>query len=414
MVRIDWGGRWMDDPGRGRISVRGNRPDHDGSFWMTDSPDRHRRWFRPSLNWLLVLVPAAFAVRFVPGWRDPSWLFLFSTLAIVPLAGWLGRSTDQLAQHLGAGAGGLLNATFGNAAELIISLFALRAGLVGVVKASLTGSIIGNLLLVLGISALAGGVRFRQQKFNRTAVRASCTALLLAAVALVIPGVFHVSAVSRPAGWSQGAEEHLSLAIATVLLLTYGAVLVFSLVTHRDLFAGKQADESGDRDGSANGEPWSIRRALIVLLVTTGTVAWVSEFLVSAIEGARQSLGLTETFVGVIVVAVVGNAAEHATAVAAALKNKMDLTIGVAVGSSLQIALFVTPLLVFASLLFSRRLDLEFSRPEIAAVVLAVLVVQQIAGDGESNWLEGMQLLAVYLVLAILFFFLPPAASAPG
>ncbi len=314
----------------------------------------------------------------------------------------MGRATEELANQLGQGIGGLLNATFGNAAELIVGLMALSKGLTGVVKASITGSIIGNLLLVFGASALAGGVRFREQKFNKTAARVSITSLSLAAVALVIPTVFHVAANTRPAGWNRATEQNLSFAIAFVLFASYAAVLAFSLKTHRQLFRG-DAKREPTKAGS-----WSRTRAIVTLLIATAFVALVSEFLVGTIEAARAKLGLTEVFVGVIVVAIIGNAAEHSTAVLAALNNKMDLSLGIAVGSSLQIALFVAPVLLFVSYLFGAPMTLEFTLPEVVAVAVAVQLVFQIGGDGETNWLEGVQLLSVYAVLAMLFFYLPP------
>jgi Ca2+:H+ antiporter len=290
---------------------------------------------------------------------------------------------------------------------------ALRAGHIEVVKASITGSIIGNLLLVLGVSIFAGGLRYKTQKFNKTAARASCTALILAASALVIPTIFHISASHSPGGWTPEAEQSLSLAIAVVLIATYGAILVFSLVTHKQLFVGGEADIADtdpatmhDNDGAA---PWPVGKAVAILFIATCAVAWVSEFLVGAVEAAQHSLGVTEVFVGVIIVAIVGNAAEHSTAITMALKNKMDLALGIAVGSSLQIALFVAPVLVFASYFFPHQLNLEFTLPEIAAVVIAAFVTDQIAGDGECNWLEGVQLLALYAIMGLLFYFLPAA-----
>ena len=369
-------------------------------------------WLRPSLDWLMVFVPVAFALRYVPAWHNETALFIVSALAIIPIAGWMGHATEQLAHRMGEGIGGLLNASFGNAAELIIALMALRAGHIEVVKASITGSIIGNLLLVLGAAILAGGIRHKHQRFNKTAARSSCTALILAAAALVIPTVFHHAAAQTPGGWTPLSEQRLSLAIAVVLIGTYGAILLFSLVTHKQLFAGGEADIADDTrssDAEPGEKPWPIRRAVLVLLVATVAVAWVSEFLVGAVEAAQHSLGVTETFVGVIIVAIVGNAAEHSTAITMAMKNKMDLALGIAVGSSLQIALFVAPVLVFASYLFPHQLNLEFTAPEVAAVVIAAFVTDQIAGDGESNWLEGIQLLALYVILGILFYFLPGA-----
>jgi len=284
------------------------------------------------------------------------------------------------------------------------------------VKASLTGSIIGNMLLVMGLSFFLGGLKFSEQKFNRTAARSSVTTLLLAAIALVIPTVFHLVAAEVPVsqgGWTPQKEQNLSLGIAFVLIGTYIATLLFSLKTHKQLFIGGSHAEAADAADGASGHAetahvgWSKGKSIGVLLVATIFVALMSEFLVGSVEDARQKLGLTEVFVGVIVVAIIGNAAEHSSAIFAAMKNKMDLSIGIAIGSSVQIALFVAPVLVFASYAFGKPMDLEFSIPEIAAVMLSVAIAAQIAGDGESNWLEGVQLLAVYVVLGILFFFLP-------
>jgi Ca2+:H+ antiporter len=362
-----------------------------------------RAWWKPSLNWLAAFAPAAVAVEHVPALHNPTLVFVFAAIAIIPVAGWMGHATEQLAHRLGAGLGGLLNASFGNAAELIIALMALNKGLINVVKASITGSIIGNLLLVLGLSLTLGGWKHQVQRFNKVAVRASCTALILAAIGLVTPTVFHAGAAQR-GGWTLAAEQQLSLAIAIVLFLTYLAVLWFSLVTHKQLFGGDPAQAAA---GEEHGTVWSVGRAAGVLFGATALVAYLAEMLVGAVEHAQHAMGLTEVFVGVIVVAVVGNAAEHATAVTMALKNKMDLSLGIAVGSSLQIALFVAPVLVFASWMMGRPMDLEFSLPEVAAVLGSVYVAEHIAGDGESNWLEGVQLLSVYLVLGILFYFLP-------
>ncbi len=382
---------------------------------------KRARWFSPSLNWLLIFVPAAVALRFVPSFENPTALFVVSCLAIVPLAGLMGRATEHLAEHVGAGAGGLLSATFGNAAELIIALFALSKGLDAVVKASITGSIIGNVLLVLGASLLSGGIKFHRQQFNRTATGVNATALTLAAIALVIPTVFHRVAGSvsvASGGWTPEREQKLSLAIAVVLFITYAASLVFSLVTHKRLFAGPQADEcraatgrelSREEDDGGRG---SMRKWIVTLVVATAFVALVAEFLVGAVEQAKDALGLTEIFLGVIVVAVIGNAAENSSAILMALRNKMDLTLGIALGSSLQIALFVAPVLLFASYLFGRPMDLEFTLPEVVAVAAAIFIVEQISSDGESNWLEGVQLLSVYAILAILFYFLPDAHAA--
>ncbi|MFQ5677866.1 MAG: calcium/proton exchanger [Gemmatimonadota bacterium] len=350
------------------------------------------------LNLLLGFVPAALLLEFffhvggVP-------VFVTSAVAIVPLAGLMGKATEALAARVGAGIGGFLNATFGNAAELIIAIFALRAGLVDLVKASLTGSIIGNVLLIFGLSALAGGLRHSRQTFNRTAASMGTTLLLLSVVALVVPAIFH--AVSAP---GVAAERALSVEISLVLLLTYGLGLLFSLRTHQHLYAGRM-HEAGEEGGEAG---WSRRRAFAVLLLSAALVGVMSEILVGAVTEAAERLGMTELFVGVIVVAVVGNAAEHSTAVLMAWKDRMDLAIHIAVGSSVQIALFVAPLLVLLSyLLGPTPMDLRFTTLEVLAVTLAALVIVQIAHDGETNWMEGVQMLAVYAILGLAFFYLP-------
>jgi Ca2+:H+ antiporter len=302
----------------------------------------------------------------------------------------------------------LLNATFGNAAELIIAGIALSRGLTNVVKASITRSIIGNVLLVLGLSILMGGTKYKEQRFNRTAARTSVISLSLAAIGLIIPTVFHLAADSSPGGWSATVEQKLSLAIAVVLFLTYFCMLGFSLWTHKHFFQGAHAH------AEERGRQWSRGKAITILVISTAVVALLSEFLVGTIENVRDSVGLTEVFVGVIVVAIVGNAAEHSAAILMAMKNKMDLSVGIAIGSSLQIALFVAPVLIFLSYLFGRPMNLEFTMPEVVAVVASVYILFQISGDGETNWIEGIQLLSVYLILGILFFYLPePQHVAP-
>jgi Ca2+:H+ antiporter len=353
------------------------------------------------LNWLLIFVPVAIGL----GWLAPerhTWIFLAAALAIVPLAGWLGRATGELAHHTGEAAGGLLNATFGNAAELIIAIVALREGLYPVVKASLTGSIIGNLLLVLGAAVLAGGLKHPLQRFNATGAGAQSTSLTLAAIALVMPAAFHY--LSGPGGRLR--ENDLSLEISIVLLMTYAMHLLFSLRTHKQLFAADAEPEDVPE------RAWSLRTSVLILLGATAMIAWVSEILVGSVQGAARAFGMTSLFVGVIVVAVVGNAAEHSTAVLMARRNRMELSLAIAVGSSLQIALFVAPLLVLVSHFTGPHpMDLVFTPAEVLAVFLAVLITGQIAADGESNWLEGVQLLAVYLILAVVFYFLPENAA---
>lgn len=351
---------------------------------------------KPSLDWLLVFVPIAVGLRFLSP-EQSTFIFLTACLAIVPLAGWLGRATEHLAERTSQGVGGLLNATFGNAAELIIAIAALQKGLYPVVKASLTGSIIGNVLLVLGASVLAGGLKHSIQKFNEVAARSQTTNLWLAAISLIVPAMYHYL------GGAEGHknEDDISTEISIVLLITYGLSLLFSLKTHKQLFSGEE--EPGE-----HAEAWSVGKALGVLAGATALVAWMSEILVGSVEQAAHSFGMTSIFVGVIVVAIVGNAAEHSSSVMAAMKNKMDLSLGISIGSSIQIALFVAPVLVILShFIGPHPMNLVFSPAEVLAIGLSVLIAGQIASDGESNWLEGVQLLAVYLIFGIMFYFLP-------
>jgi Ca2+:H+ antiporter len=355
---------------------------------------------KPSLDWLLIFVPIAGGLHYLAPDRA-TLTFVTACLAIIPLAGWLGKATEHLAAKTGEGIGGLLNATFGNAAELIIALMALHKGLYGVVKASLTGSIIGNLLLVMGGALLAGGMRFKTQKFNETGARSQSSMLLLAAISLIVPAAFHYLAGS--AGTLQ--EDGLSLEISLVLIITYGLSLVFSLGTHKQYFTGHVEPEL-----ESNVDGWSLRKSFGVLAGATALIAWLSEILVGSVEQAAHTFGMTSVFVGVIVVAIVGNAAEHSTAILMAMKNRMDLSLGVAIGSSIQIALFVAPVLVFASYFIGPHpMNLVFSPAEVMAIGLTVIITGQVTGDGESNWLEGVQLLAVYVILGIVFYFLPEA-----
>jgi Ca2+:H+ antiporter len=353
------------------------------------------------LNVLLVFVPIAIVLEYVVHARA-EWIFITSCLAIIPLAGLMGKATEHLAEHVGEGIGGLLNATFGNAAELIIAVVALNAGLHDVVKASITGSIIGNILLVFGLSALIGGARYSIQSFNKTAANLGTTMLTLAAIGLVVPAIFHYVVIG---GDVPVAEQELSLEIAVILMTTYVLSLVFTLKTHKHLYAGGHGDDADEAMGT---QGWSTGRSLTVLLVATAFVALMSEFLVGAVEATAKSFGMTEVFVGVILVAIIGNAAEHSTAVLMAIKNKMDIAINIAVGSSIQIALFVAPLLVFLSYFVGPSpMDLIFTNFEVLAVTLSVAIMALISQDGESNWMEGVQLLAVYAILGIAFFYLP-------
>src|SRR5215468_520133 len=356
-----------------------------------------KKLFAPEnlINLLLIFVPIAIALELIHA--NPIAIFAASGMAIIPLAGWMGRATEHLAEKLGEGLGGLLNATFGNAAELIIALMALRKGLFDVVKAS----IIGNVLLVLGLSVLLGGLKYPRQVFNRTAAMLGSTMLALSAIALLMPAVFHIVAQGK----ANVREQDLSLEIAVVLIITYVLSLVFTLRTHSHLYTGG-IDEKEEQEAIGT-HGWSQRRSIGALLAATTLVAVMSEFLVGAVEEASHRLGLTPIFVGVIVVAIIGNAAEHSTAVLVSLKNKMDLALNIAIGSSMQIALFVAPVLVFASYLFGRPMNLLFTSLEVIAISVSVATVTLIAQDGESNWMEGVLLLAVYAILGITFFFLP-------
>jgi Ca2+:H+ antiporter len=354
------------------------------------------------LNVLLVFVPIAIVLEYVVH-APAEWIFVTSCLAIIPLAGLMGKATEHLAERVGEGIGGLLNATFGNAAELIIAIMALRAGLYDVVKASLTGSIIGNILLVFGLSALIGGARFSIQTFNKTAANLGTTMLTLAAIGLVVPAIFHSLVEGSDV---KVAEQDLSLEIAIILMTTYILSLVFTLRTHKHLYAGGHGD--GESDEALGTQGWSTRRSLAVLLIATAFVALMSEFLVGAVQAAAKSFGMTEVFVGVILVAIIGNAAEHSTAVLMAIKNKMDIAINIAVGSSIQIALFVAPVMVFLSYVIGPEpMDLIFTSFEVLAITLSVAIMALISQDGESNWMEGVQLLAVYGIVGIAFFYLP-------
>jgi Ca2+:H+ antiporter len=322
-------------------------------------------------------------------------VFIVACLGVLPLASFMGEATEHLAHRTGPTIGGLLNATFGNAAELIISIVALEAGLVKLVKASITGSILGNLLLILGLAIVAGGLRRSELRFNRTSAGMSAGMLALAVVALVLPALFHSL---HPEATARLSELRMSEAVALILLATYGLSLLFTLKTHRRLFATEQQ--------SAEGPAWSVRKAVVILAVATIAVAIESEILVHAATEATKVLGFTETFLGLIVIPIIGNAAEHAAAVVVARKGKMDLALQIALGSSTQVALLVAPLLVFAGVLLGQDMNLVFSPFEVMSLALATIVTAIITLDGESHWFEGVQLLAVYGMMAVGAFFL--------
>jgi Ca2+:H+ antiporter len=351
---------------------------------------------------LTPLIPVAVALDLADA--SAGLVFATSALGIVPTAALMGRATEELAARSGPGIGGLLNVTFGNAPELIIALFALGQGLHEVVKASIIGSIIGNILLVLGAAMLFGGLGREKQTFSRTGASVQTSMLLLAAAALVMPAIFElVEGKGLPAPGAETVDygstvEQLSLAVAIVLVATYVAGLFFSLKTHRALFNPEYEEE--DTWG------WSTRKSMLALAGAGILVGVMSEVLVGSIEEASQAIGLSEFFIGVIVVAIVGNAAEHWVAVLVAVKNKMDLAVNIAIGSSAQVALFVAPILVLASFFLGPHpLALVFNGFELGAILLSVLIANYITQDGESTWFEGVQLLAVYAVFGLAFYF---------
>ncbi len=346
------------------------------------------------LNILLVFALVAIVGSFL-GW-SPTLLFIASALAVIPAAGILGQATEEIALHTGPRLGGLLNATLGNAAELMITLFAIQAGLLDLAKASIIGSILGNVLLVLGFSTLLGGAKNGIQRFDRRHAGHNATQLMMAVLALVIPSLFFFSNKE-----AQGPVEWLSLGTAFTMLLIYVLGLFFAL---RVLQAAEPGIENEIKAEHRGG--WSLRRSVVLLLLATGLIAWLSEILVGAVEHTVAALGVSEFFIGIIVVPLVGNVAEHTVAVQTAWKNKMELSLAVSLGSSLQIALFVAPLLVFISLAMGHPLTLVFNQFEIIALVGAAIIGNMVANDGESNWMEGAQLLTVYAILAMAFLFL--------
>jgi Ca2+:H+ antiporter len=354
--------------------------------------------------YLGVFIPAAVALELAHA--SPALVFLAAALGVIPTAALMGTATEELAERTGPGIGGFLNVTFGNAPELIIALFALKEGLHEVVKASIVGSIIGNILLVLGAAMVAGGWNRDKQTFNRTAANAQSAMLLLALAALMLPAIFqlvHGGALPSVGEERQGFSsdvEHLSLGVAIILIVSYGAGLLFSMKTHRSVFNPYEQEDGEHHEG------WSVRKSLGYLAVAAVLVGLMSEILVGSIGEASHDIGLSEFFVGVFVVAIVGNAAEHWVAVLVAMKNKMDLAVNIAIGSSAQIALFVAPVLVLLSFFVGPGpMPLVFNGYELGAMLFAVLIANFLTQEGESNWFEGVQLLALYAVLGLVFFF---------
>jgi Ca2+:H+ antiporter len=353
------------------------------------------------MNWLLALIPVTLALEHAGG--PPHWVFFAAAVAIIPIARLIVRSTEQLATYTGEAVGGLLNATFGNAPELIIALVALRAGLLDMVRASLVGAILANLLLALGIAFLLGGLRVHTQTYNAAAARAYSSMMLIAAISLTVPSAF--SRVLAP-GETVRAETLLNVGVALVLLAVYVLYLVFMLKTHPKEFAGEAGGHAAHE-----GPRWSLARAIGGLVAASLLAAWMSEILVGAAEGTGTALGMSHVFIGVVLLAVVGGAAESSSAIAMALRNRMDLTVGIALGSCIQIALFVAPLLVLASYFVAPRpLEIAFTRAEVGSLFMAVLIGALVAGDGRANWYRGIQLIAVYVIIALMFYFMPTAA----
>lgn len=359
------------------------------------------------LSILLLFIPVSIAGEFFH-WSAPI-IFITACLGIIPLAAWMGTATEEIAVVLGPSLGGLLNATFGNATELIIALVALNAGLIDVVKASITGSIISNLLLVMGFSMLLGGLRYKEQEFQPIVARVNASSMNLAVIALLLPTAVDYTST----GIDEAIVQRLSVAVAVVLIIVYGLTLLFSMKTHTYLYDAAVAEMDVEELAESNLAPEEVGGKVNlplwigVLLVCTLLVAVESELLVNSLEQATESLGLTALFTGVILVPIIGNAAEHATAVTVAMKNKMDLSVSVALGSSLQIALFVAPVLVIAGWILGKPMDLDFNPFELVAVGMSVLIANSISSDGKSNWLEGTLLLAAYIILGFAFFFHP-------
>jgi len=349
---------------------------------------------------LLVFVPVSLWAEHA-GWNALT-IFGLSSLAIVPLAIWLSTATEELALVTGPSIGGLINAVFGNATELIIALVALKAGLIGIVKASITGAILANVLLVMGLSMVFGGVRFKEQTFNQMVARINGSTMTLAVTAIVLPAmVINTSNIIEPI-----AIKRLSLTVAAVMIFVYGLTLLFSLKTHSYLYDVGKSDLNADikENGEEKPNPWLWTG---VLLAATVGVAFMSEIFVGAVEEATANLGFTDLFTGVILVPLVAGAAEYVTAVRVAVKNNMDLAVSIAMGSSLLVALLVVPILVIVGQIIGQPMDLNFNLFEVIAVVIAVTFANLISLDGRSNWLEGMLLLSTYVILGAAFYFHP-------
>jgi Ca2+:H+ antiporter len=349
-----------------------------------------------SVNSLLIFIPISVCLAVFTKW--PLWIFVSAAIAIIPIAGMMGEATEELAKHVGPQWGGLVNATFGNATELIIGLFALNQGLLQLVRASIVGSVIGNILLVMGAAVLAGGIKNGVQTFNRDHARSQGLNLLLAVVSLAVPAIFAANLGTDERRQAVPLRD-LSVGVSLLLLLVYCSSLAFSWSRREDHF------RSGEFDHEV--PLWSKTVAVAVLAAASLAVSFESEILVRSVAGATRSMGVNQLFVGIIIVPIIGNAAEHSTAVTLALKNKMDVAMSIAVGSSTQVAMFVGPVLVLSSVYLGHSLSYIFSVPELTAVGFAVIIAAFLANDGKSHWLYGAQLLAAYAIIALSFYFLP-------
>lgn len=366
---------------------------------LAQTPSALSTFLRSPMNWLLLFIPLTLVLE--QAHVSAPVLFFMAAVAIVPIAAQIVGATEQLAARTGDAIGGLLNATFGNAPELIIALVALKAGYLDMVRASLVGAILANVLLTLGVTFLTGGLLFHEQKFNQAAARTYSTMMFLAAASMSVPSAF--SRVLAPNEVIR-QEQFLNIGIAILLLIAYALYILYSLKTHKSAFASVE----GGGDHAHHEDQWSVARAVITLLVASALAAFMSEVLVGAAEATGKALGMSQVFIGIVFVAIVGGAAESGSAIAMGRKNKMDLSVGIALGSSIQIALFVAPLLVLASYFIAPQpLELAFSRAEIGSLYIAVFIGVMVCGDGQSNWYKGVQLITVYSIIALMFYLIP-------
>jgi Ca2+:H+ antiporter len=369
---------------------------------LAQTPSALSAFLTRPMNWLLLFIPLTLVLE--RAHVSAPVLFFMAAVAIIPIAAQIVGATEQLATRTGDAIGGLLNATFGNAPELIIALVALKAGYLDMVRASLVGAILANLLLAQGVAFLSGGLRYHEQKFNQAAARTYGTMMFLAAVSMSVPSAF--SRVLAPTEVIR-AEQYLNLGIAFLLLIAYALYILYSLKTHKSAFASVE----GEGGHGHHEEQWSVARAVVTLLAASAMAAFMSEILVGAAEATGTALGMSQVFIGIVFVAIVGGAAESGSAIAMARKNKMDLSVGIALGSSIQIALFVAPLLVLASYFIAPQpLELAFSRAEIGSLFIAVFIGVMVCGDGQANWYKGVQLITVYSIIALMFYLIPEIA----